>query len=250
MSKVVVVGESWFVHMIHQKGFDAFHSSEYSEGGGDFLAALENAGHEVTYIPSHEIHTRFPTDLAALKEIADVVVISDVGANSFQLAPETFSRSIPTVDKTELVRQFTAEGGGLVMIGGYLTFTGIDARGRWGNTPLAYALPVRLLDRDDRVELPSGAKPTVVSEHPATDGLDPVWPNLLGLNEVTQKPGSDLLAECSGYPLLVAGTYQHGRSAAFTSDIAPHWAPPEFVAWAGYRQLFDQLMTWVAGKES
>ena len=49
------------------------------------------------------------------------------------------------------------------MVGGYLTFSGVDAKARWGRTSLAQALPVRILDIDDRVELPAGAQPSVVA---------------------------------------------------------------------------------------
>lgn len=249
MTKVLVVGESWFTYSVHQKGFDSFTTSEYTEGGGDFLAALRRAGHEVSYVPSHKIHTDFPTSLDTLRSNADVVVVSDVGANTFQLAPDTFSRSLATVDKSELLRRFVDSGGGLLMIGGYLTFTGIDAKGRWGRSPLAAALPVTLLDRDDRVELPSGTEPRCTDPgHPVAEGLATTWPPLLGLNEVVAKPGSCVIARCADHPLLVTGTYGSGRSAAFTSDIAPHWAPPEFVAWPGYQQLFDRLVRFLAGE--
>ncbi len=249
MAKVVVIGESWFTYSVHQKGFDAFYTSEYVEGGGDFLAALEGTGHEVTYIPSHEIHRRLPDTMDELRAIADVVIISDVGANSFQLAPQTFANSIPSIDKTELLRDFVASGGGVVMIGGYLTFTGIDGKGRWGSCPLAAALPVTLSGHDDRFELPAGATPTVTADHPIIGDLPRQWPDLLGLNQVAPKPDSVLLAECAGQPLLVVGSYGEGRSVAFTSDIAPHWAPPAFVGWDGYPVLFDRLVRWTAGEE-
>ncbi|MBZ3901193.1 glutamine amidotransferase [Streptomyces griseiscabiei] len=248
MPRILVIGESWFTYTVHQKGFDAFHTAEYTEGGGVFLDALRTRGHEVTYVPAHEIPTRVP-DTADGFDAYDVVVISDVGANSFQLPPETFNRSEPAPDRTELVRDFVERGGGVLMIGGYLTFSGIDARARWGRTPLAAALPVTLLDRDDRVELPSGAVPEAVGRHPVVAGLDRTWPALLGLNEVTVRPDAELLAECAGHPLLAVGDHGTGRSAAFTSDVAPHWAPPPFLAWDGYPKLWDRLMRWLAGEE-
>lgn len=49
MARVLVVGESWFTYTVHQKGFDAFHTAEYTEDGGVFLAALRARGHEVMY---------------------------------------------------------------------------------------------------------------------------------------------------------------------------------------------------------
>ncbi|NMM32309.1 MAG: cytoplasmic protein [Cellulomonas sp.] len=245
MARVLVVGESWFVHSVHQKGFDSFFTSAYEEGGGAFLAALRERGHDVTYVPSHQIDGRLPTDVEGYAPY-DVVVISDVGANSFQLANQTFTASIPTPDKTELIRAHVEQGAGVLMVGGYLTFSGIDAKARWGRTPLQAALPVYVLDRDDRVELPGGVAPAVVAAHPVVDGLDTTWPALLGLNEVVAKDDAQVLATCAGHPLLVVGTYGAGRSAAFTSDIAPHWAPPEFLEWSGYTDLFDRLITWLA----
>jgi uncharacterized membrane protein len=52
---------------------------------------------------------------------------------------------------------------------------------------------------------------------------------------------------CGDDPLLVCGSYYAGRSAVFTSDCAPHWAPPEFLDWPGYRALWPNLICWLAG---
>lgn len=246
MSRVLLVGESWFVHSIHQKGFDSFTTSEYTLGGAEFTAALRGAGHAVTHIPCHEIATALPTTAAGLHALADVVVISDVGANTFQVPPATFARSEIQPDRVEALRAFSASGGGLAMVGGYMSFSGIDATARWGRTALAEVLPVGVLDRDDRIELPAGAPPAVLTAHPVTEGLDPVWPALLGLNEVTVRPDALELAHCAGHPLLVVGTHGEGRTAAFTSDLAPHWAPPPFLSWSGYALLFDRLVRWLA----
>ena len=49
-------------------------------------------------------------------------------------------------------------------------------------------------------------------------------------------------------PLIVAGAFGKGRSVAFTSDCGPHWAPPPFVEWAGYRKLWPQIAAWAAGR--
>ena len=42
------------------KGFDRFHNTEYGEGAGEFLAALDREGFEVTYVRGHEISSKFP----------------------------------------------------------------------------------------------------------------------------------------------------------------------------------------------
>jgi len=250
MARVLLLGESWVIYSVHQKGFDTFYTSEYQESANEFVASLSSSGHEVARIPAHLISQQLPQSAEALREIADVVVVSDVGANTFLLAPETFSHSVTSPDKTAVLREFVRAGGGLLMVGGYLTFSGIDAKGRWGRSALAEALPVRLLDRDDRVELPEGRRPQVVGYHDAVAGLPTEWPALLGLNEVELAPEAELLATCADYPLVATTGFGAGRTAVFTSDLAPHWAPPEFVNWDGYRRLFDGLVRWLAPSEA
>ena len=49
-------------------------------------------------------------------------------------------------------------------------------------------------------------------------------------------------------PLLVAGVHGRGRTLAWTSDIGPHWLPPDFIAWPGYARLWRQAFTWLAGR--
>src|SRR5690606_38913145 len=120
-----------------------------------------------------------------------------------QLPDRTFMHSLPSPDRTELIRAHVEQGGAVLMVGGYLTFSGIDAKARWGRTPLQAALPVQVLDRDDRVELPAGAAPEVTGEHAVVDGLAATWPPLLGLNEVVAKDDAQVLATCGGHPLLV-----------------------------------------------
>ena len=53
MKKVLIAGESWTVHSIHQKGFDSFTTTEYAEGVHWLRAALEAADWQVVYQPSH-----------------------------------------------------------------------------------------------------------------------------------------------------------------------------------------------------
>jgi uncharacterized membrane protein len=248
MARVLLLGESWFVHSIHQKGFDTFTTSEYTEGGSEFVAALSEAGHEVRRIPAHLIAQDFPTTAEGIAAIADVVVVSDVGANTFLLSPETFNDSIPGANRLDALRSFVNGGGSLLMVGGYMTFSGVDAKARWGRSVIADVLPVTLHDRDDRVELPEGASASVVEPHPITAGVDRSWPPLLGVNEVQLADRGTLLAEINGLPLLVVGTSGLGRAAVFTSDLAPHWATPDFMRWNGYRTIFDRTIQWLNGQ--
>ncbi|MCA0330841.1 MAG: glutamine amidotransferase [Actinobacteria bacterium] len=246
--RVLVVGESWIKHTIHMKGFDQFHNTSYEEGAGVFLAALDASGFDVTYVRAHEVSSRFPTTMAEL-DAYDVVVVSDVGANTFLLCDETFLRSERTVNRLELLADYVRAGGGLVMVGGYLTFTGIDGKGRYAMSPLADVLPCTLMPTDDRVEKPEGVTPSFDDlSHPLLAAAPGPWPDLLGYNRMTPKPGTDVVARVGDDPLVVLGQVESGRSAVFTSDLAPHWAPPEFLEWPGYRPLWDALLTWAAGK--
>ncbi len=244
---VLVVGESWVKHTVHMKGFDQFHTTEYEEGAGVFLSALENAGFSVTYIRAHEVSGRFPV---AKQDIAsfDVVILSDIGSNSFLLCDETFLRSERTTNRLVLLADYVREGGGLLMVGGYMSFSGIDGRARYQSSPLASVLPVTMLNHDDRVEVPEGLQATFPTpDHPALGKTPADWPILLGYNKLKAKPGATVIAAYGDDPLLVAGKAGRGRSVAFASDVAPHWAPNEFMNWPHYAELWASIVSWAAG---
>ncbi|KFL31084.1 cytoplasmic protein [Devosia riboflavina] len=246
--RILIAGESWTVHSIHQKGFDSFTTTEYAEGVRWLKAALEKGGWDVTFQPSHVAAREFPftaEDLAAY----DVVLLSDIGANTLLLHPETFTKSKVLPNRLASIRDYVANGGGLVMVGGYLTFQGIDAKAQYAGSPIEEALPVSIEKGDDRVEAPQGIEPVVIdAAHPIVAGLDASWPILLGYNRIAAKPGATLVASVGDDPLIVAGNFGKGRSVAFASDCGPHWAPPPFVDWAGYDRLWTQLCDWAAKK--
>lgn len=249
--RVLVVGESWIKHTVHMKGFDHFQNTEYEEGAGVFLDSLASSGFDVTYMRAHEVSGKFPTTPEQLEQY-DVVVVSDIGANSFLLTDETFLRSQLTVNRLQLLADYVELGGGLVMVGGYLSFSGIDGRARYGRSPLARVLPVHVLDRDDRVEVPEGVVATFDEpEHAVLGGTPAAWPPLLGYNEIVAKPESTVVARAGQDPLLVVGQAGLGHAVAFASDLAPHWAPPEFLSWAHYAELWAGILRWAsAGRRS
>jgi uncharacterized membrane protein len=248
-AKVLVAGESWIKHTVHLKGFDHFHTTEYEEGGTAFLASLTSAGIDVDYVRAHEISARFPRDREAL-EAYDAVVLSDIGANSFLLSDETFLNSEVTTNRLAELSAYVEGGGGLVMVGGYMSFSGIDGRARYGQSPLAAVLPVEMLDRDDRVEKPEGVSPLVaIPDHEILGGVSSEWPSLLGYNRVAGKDEATVIATAGDDPLLVVSEPGEGRAVAFASDCAPHWAPPEFVQWPDYSSLWSSIVLWAAGRK-
>lgn len=248
MTRVLVAGESWSVTSIHTKGFDSFTTVNYEEGGAALLGALEDGGFDVTYMPCHVAATNFPWTKEEL-DAYDVVLLSDVGANTFLLPAKTFIKGQKTTNRLAVLRDWAHAGGGLAMVGGYLSFQGIEAKANYRGTPLADALPVSLEIGDDREETPEGVTARLSAIHDVTDGLDTVFPPLLGYQRFVAKDSAQVLAKFDDdAPLLVVDNYGQGRTLAYASDIGPHWAPEEFTDWKGFATMWQQAITWLAGK--
>lgn len=250
MARVLVAGESWTTTSVHTKGFDSFLTSTYVEGLADFRAGVEAAGHSVRHQPCHEAAEHFPASIAELDGY-DVVVLSDIGSNTLLLPAATFLQGEPGINRLVTLREWVATGGALAMIGGYMSFQGIEGKANYRSTALADVLPVELEVADDRQESPEGAMITrTETSHPITAELESVWPPVLGFQRLVPKTDAVVLASVGDWPLLVVGSYGHGRVLAFASDIGPHWAPREFVDWDGYATLWGRAMTWLAGEDA
>ena len=243
--RVLFAGESWFTHRIHVKGFDSFEDSSYHEGGTELIQALRTGGIEVEYQPSHIAADRFPFNIDELRAF-DAVILSDIGANTLLLPQRTFAQSHPSANRLDLLKTYVEGGGALLMIGGYLTFQGIQAKGNWHDTPVEAVLPVVFSQADDRKEQPQGVMPTILeSAHPVMRGLND-WPQFLGYNQAALHPEATLLASVGGDPFVAVRSVGEGRSAIFASDCGPHWGPPAFLAWPGYGRLWTNLVKWLA----
>ena len=251
-TKVLLVGESWVTSATHYKGWDHFGSTTFHLGAEPLVEALADTAFDLTYMPAHEAAADFPLSLDGLQAWR-ALILSDIGANTILLHPDVWLHSKRVPNRLKLIRDFVAGGGGLLKVGGYLSYQGINGTARFRGTPVADVLPVEILPYDDRVELPEGFRPEIVGpeDHPILAGLGRDWPPLLGINEVTVRAGGDaqLLArlpeEEGGHPLLVCGTHGEGRVVCWTSDIGPHWLPPDFAAWSGYARLWRQTLGWI-----
>ncbi|MCM3568966.1 glutamine amidotransferase [Neobacillus mesonae] len=242
--KILFIGESWVIHMIHTKGYDSFTSTKYEEGASYLLNCLKEAGVSVDYMPSHEVQIRFPKSVEELSKY-DAVVLSDIGSNTFLLQNSTFYQMQVVPNALELIREYVNEGGGLLMIGGYLSFMGIEAKANYKNTVLAEVLPVEMLDTDDRVEIPQGVNPETIKDHHITIGIDK-WPVFLGYNKFKAKENSEVLVKVQNDPFIVVGGYGEGKTACFASDCAPHWGTMDFVNWELYQTVWVRILESIA----
>lgn len=242
--KVLLAGESWMSYTTHVKGFDSFYTSTYETGEKYIKAAFEAGQYEFTFMPNHLAPEEFPFTMEELKKY-DLVILSDIGANTLLLPAPTFAKSQLLPNRCNLIRDYVRTGGALLMVGGYLTFSGVDAKGKWQDTAVQEVLPVQVLATDDRMEHCEGVRPVTVTEHEVFDGLEKEWPRILGYNRTIAKPEAQVLATVCGDPFIAVGEYGEGRSAAFTTDCAPHWAPPEFCEWKSYNRLFQNLAKWL-----
>ncbi|HMF68977.1 MAG TPA: glutamine amidotransferase, partial [Phyllobacterium sp.] len=209
--KVLLAGESWVSTATHIKGFDQFPTVTYHTGADELLKALKDSDFDVKFMPAHEAQRDFPQTAEALSEY-DAIILSDIGANTLLLHPDTWIHSKRTPNRLRLLRDYVRNGGALLMFGGYYSFQGINGGARYHKTAVEEVLPVTCLSVDDRVEVPEGFTPVVTGagNHPILQGLGKDWPILLGYNEVTVKDGAEVLATVStdygSQPLLVTGT--------------------------------------------
>lgn len=249
-------------------------------GAAAYLAGvLTHAGLPFDYVPGDA-----PLGPSTARAEPCLYILSDYPARN--LTDADFQRILGDVER----------GSGLLMIGGWESFHG--AAGEYDRSPLAKVLPVRMQASDDRVNAPH---PCVVEkriDHPILEGLPLTHPPCVGgYNRVQPRADADVLlsarhlaidvrpfGESKGAgrgdrfdqeytfgvgeqaPLLVVGRHGQGRTAAFTSDVAPHWvgglvdwgpervraeAPgaDEIEVGSHYAEFFTRLVRWTMGED-
>lgn len=250
--KVLYVGDSEVVLNRYLVGADVIEQSYFNDNGQYFRNAMSNEPSvEVRHITPHGVPAEFPTTLAELQRY-DVLIFSDVGYNSMIFYPGlTPPYTYPLgPDRLGMVREFVEAGGGFIMVGGYLSFAGLNGIARWGGTVIEDMLPVNISRTDDRVEVVQGFRFDIAQpDHPIVAGLpwgESQW-TLCGYNRVTIKSGAELVARYGDDPFIACGSYGTGRTAVFASDFAPHWGG-DFVHWPHYSVFWRQMMHWLVGK--
>jgi uncharacterized membrane protein len=250
---VLIAGESSLTETLHIRGADHFTVNGYVEGAKWLIEAIDDDSHTVTYQPNHVALEEFPNTAEGLGAF-DVVILSDIGATTLLFeshrTPGTYE---PQVDRLTLIREYVRSGGGLLMIGGYLSFQGIDGRARYRGTPVEDALPVIMMnDGDDRVEAPHGLLIRAESAalgHPILEGLPHEFPPALFCNRLHAKDGAEVILWAGELPILTVWDFGAGRSAAFAADAAPHGAPPEFLEWEYFSRFWKQVVAWLGRRD-
>ncbi|MHA6512885.1 glutamine amidotransferase [Tessaracoccus sp. Z1128] len=244
--RVLFVGESWSVTEIHVKGFDSFVTSRYEEAGLALRESLDRDGFSLTYLPSQLAVEHFPDTVADLSG-HDVILFSDIGSNSLLLPSKVFREGGTAPNRLEVIRDWVDGGGGFGMIGGYMSFQGIEGKANYRNTALADVLPVDMIQGDDRIETPQGSIARG-SDHPILAGVEGEWPPLLGYQRLQPRSQARVVATFPADPLMVIGTYGSGRTLAYASDIDTHWAPTSFTTWDGFPTMWRNAVRWLAGE--
>lgn len=248
--RILVAGETSVTYHVHHKGITTYGEASHAVELGRFLQALDAGGWEVTHVPNHTATREFPASADALAPYA-VVVLSDITSDTLLLHPDTTVRYQRTPDRLRLLAEHAAGGAGLLMIGGYMSFSGIEGKARYHATRLRDVLPVEMLGIDDRVEEVEGIVPQVVRpDHPILDGIPEDWPHFLGYNRLRPREGGEVLMTigADADPFLAVAAHGSGRVAAVASDCAPHWGSPDFLGWHAYDRFWNNLLGWLAGE--
>ncbi len=222
--------------------------------GQPLIDALQKEGIGVTHLTNDEAISEFPRTAEELSQY-DAVLISDCECEVLSLFPFWVAGTpLPRTNRLRAIRDYVKNGGGLMMVGGWSSFSGRFGQAGYYDTPVEEALPVYCLKGlDDRVETPEGVKVTVQDKaHPIMRGIP--WetgPVFEGFNKIIPKEGAQVVATIGDeeieHPLLVTWEYGKGRAAAFSSDCSPHWAE-YFQPWEYYGAFWVQAVQWLSGK--
>jgi uncharacterized membrane protein len=233
----LLAGESWQEITTYVKAHNVTSTSSYTEAGEYIIAGLEAAGADVDYQPSHVAHSEFPDTREQLDEY-DLVVLSDIGAQTMLVSPEVAAGEART-NRLRLLADWVADGGAVGMVGGYTSFAGENGVAGYGRTVLNDVLPVDISLHDDRIERPGGVRP----QNHGIESLPDEWPAVLGYNRLTADGDATVLATVGEDPLLTVGDYGDGRAFAYATDCAEHWAPTEFLEWEHMPDLWETIVS-------
>ena len=158
MAKVYYVGDwavltgPWFAESPFQNAMKGIEIFNYGKWLKD---ALESTGaHTVESVASWDFYKLGPGEYEKILADYDVIIFSDVEGKLFQLAPNFFDRTkfgqgvLTFPDRVRLTIDAVKGGKGLMLLGGWYSFTGEQGKGGWGRTLLKGAMPVVCHDHE------------------------------------------------------------------------------------------------------
>lgn len=162
-----------------------------------------------------------------------VVVISNLDAPSIN--PE----------RIKVLREFVAQGGGLVVLGGYWAYS----RGGYEGTPLAEMLPATFPPENrippQRAGVPLEVAPGATWKFPA---LGDAKPNAFYVQRLEPKAGATVQMTAGGKPAFISGDFGKGRVVACA--LTPHGDPPQgvlpFWEWPDFTKVMAAALDWAS----
>lgn len=100
-----------------------------------FKRVLEGTDIDFQRLLGHLTATDFPFTLDELQPY-DVVILSDLGANTLLLPPQVWLHRKSAPNRLRLLAECVQGGGGFAMRGGYYSFAGIYGGAEYYRTPL------------------------------------------------------------------------------------------------------------------
>jgi len=249
MVKILYSGDCALVSTTFLKGMNTFSYGEIFDER-DFLLKPLEADKELNfdYLPTPLVSKDFPNSIEEISKY-DVIILSDLGTDTILLYPDRFK--IPMGEnRLKLIEQYVKNGGGLAVVGGWMSFGGQMGQGKYHGTVLEDVLNINVSPFDDRVEIPEGSRYNPVKkDHPLIENME--WESspllFLGYNRFEARNKDNIIAEWNGDPMMVVNQYGNGRTLAFASDLAPHWGQG-FVNWKNYSKFWSKCIRWLAGK--
>ncbi len=196
-------------------------------GDGSLLDAAAYLGGAMTYYDIFFEHLKSDMKLrpGLLEKPYSLIILSD------------YPRSNISEKAMQRLVSMVKSGTGFLMIGGWESFHGKS--GGYSRTTIEDILPVTCITSDDRNNYCHGLVPMPCGTHPALGDLP--WeepPVVCGYNRVIPKKdaetimnlralkinGGHVYLDDEDIPFLVLGKYFKGKTAALTTDLAPHWA--------------------------
>ena len=144
--RVLFAGKSWITHSVHTKGFNSFDMSSYHARRPQMIAALRAGGAEMTYQPSHIAMNSVPFSHGKRSRRIRRCDPERHWRELLLLPDRVAIRSESWPNRLQLIRDFVNDGGGsYLMVGGYLTFQGFQAKGNYKGSPVEDVLSIEII---------------------------------------------------------------------------------------------------------